>query len=135
MLVATPEGFKQRFPEFNLVNDFIVECVLESAIKTVGDCFLECDLVPAQLFLTAHNLFLEGEPARSQNAVLGKGSATAQAIELRDADVQVKYSDTQANLSSETTSMSILTKRYLSSPYGTQYLSLLRKNVGGVRVA
>jgi hypothetical protein len=115
---------KARFPEFNAVDVATLAAVLDEAIDYVGDDWLESDRVRAQLYLAAHILASEGEPARSAS---GKGIASTGVVRRkRVGPIDVEYvhagdgGDSGIPLS--------------STVYGQRFLVLLAQNVGGAYV-
>lgn len=121
-VAPTPTTFKARYPEFTPVSDALVGLVLNEAIAQVGETWLERDRARAQMLLTAHNLTLEGEPARTVSGSASAGTGSVKRV--RVGDVETEFASPGA---SSGVSMGI----YGSTTYGQQYLALLRMNFGG----
>jgi len=122
--------FKIRYPEFEVVNNELVELVLAESILAVGECWLEKDRAKAQMLLSAHTLAMEGEPARSNALQTGgvvNSPSAGQMIELQDRDVKVKLSDKQAQIA-ENSGLGEQGKRFMQTTYGGEYYQLLRRN-------
>lgn len=124
--------FKLRFPEFECVNNELVELVLADAISDVGDGWDDKDRARGQLLLAAHTLALEGEPARSRALDEGRtpnSPAAGQMIELQDRDVRVELSDKESNIAGSS-NLGDLGRSYMQTPYGKDYYQLLKRNTG-----
>jgi len=122
--------FKIRHPEFANVNNELVSLVLNEAVSTVGDGWLEKDRAKAQMLLAAHTLAMEGEPQRSNslsNGGVANSPALGQVIEMQDRDVKVKVSDKQQQVS-ENSSLGEIGKGFMQTSYGREYYLLLRRN-------
>lgn len=134
---ASVESFKARYPEFINVSDALIELLFEEN-ASISCTFPEADRERVCRLLTAHSLAMEGEPARSNAIASGKQgtpAGTGAIVEMQDGDVRVEFSDAQANALSAASSRSgSLTKFYLQTPYGRDYLALQKRNVGTVRV-
>ena len=123
----TATTFKTRFPEFGPVSDDLVELVILEAVDAVGDNWLERDRTLARLLLTAHNLSMEGEPARSKSLAKGGAVQNAQSgpvTSFKDGDVAVTFGGTGSGASG-TGSAEI---EFGKTSYGARYLVLMRKN-------
>lgn len=117
-------ALKARFPEFTAVSDTLIGLILAEAADQVGETWIERDRAPATLYLAAHMLAVEGEPARSKGAT---GGATSGPVKRRKVgDVETEF----AGMSGGTTGAT----GYQSSAYGVRYLDLLRKNFPAVAV-
>ena len=126
--------FKTRYPEFDSVDSGLVTLVLDEAISEVGENWLEKDRARAQMLLTAHILILEGEPERS---VTGKvGAKDGDVIQRSVGPVYEMYS-ARSNGSNDTPTKFVgkLTKEFLRTSYGVDFLKLMRRNIGSVLVA
>lgn len=127
-VVPTVSDFKARFPEFGIVDDNLIGLVLAESIGEIGDSWLEKDRASAQIYLTAHQLAMEGEPQRSSSAAGGgafTGPLTGQIVEMKDRDVSVRFSDNSTSDSGKVT----LSEKYQSTAYGQKYWLLLKRNV------
>lgn len=145
--MSTPAIFKARYPEFISVNDALVSLVLEESACDIGDCWLEKDRVRGQLLLAAHTLSCEGYPSRDSDGcgscddagALGLNSlssSTGNIIELKDRDASIRFSDSQSDINSTIGDGTLgeIQRGYLKTPYGQQFLRLLKRNVAGVAV-
>lgn len=121
----TLADFRIRFPEFAPVGDALVNVILAEAIPRVGDTWLERDRATAILYLTAHLLASEGEPARSAGGGVG-GSTSGAVKRMKVGDVEVEYAGLGSGSGSGTTS------EYASTVYGRRFLQLMRLNFPGV---
>jgi hypothetical protein len=116
----TATTFKARYPEFVPVADALVNLVLQEAFDQVGDTWLERDRARAQMLLAAHNLTMEGEPARTTS---GQGSAGTGTVKRRKVgDVEVEFATPASS------SDSSVGNGFASTTYGQQYLALMRLN-------
>ena len=114
---------KARFPEFTAVSDTLVTLVLDDeAIPRVGESWIQRDRKIATLYLAAHLLAAEGEPARSTG---GLSSSTGPVKRERAGDTEVEYAVSSG--ASEVTAGD-----YMSSTYGRRFLELLRLNFPAV---
>lgn len=123
----TAASFKQRFPGFASVSDAIVQSVLAEAIPQVGETWIERDRVPAILYLTAHMLIMEGQPAAS--------AADAMNTVTRGPVKRVKVGDVETEFtggSSGAGGGSGIAASLSSSEYGRRYLELMRRNFPAV---
>lgn len=117
-------ALKARFPEFVSVPDNLVGLILAEAIGQVGESWIERDRAPATLYLAAHMLAMEGEPARSKGAT---GGATSGPVKRRKVgDVETEFAGVSGGATGAT--------GYQASAYGVRYLDLLRKNFPAVAV-
>lgn len=120
------EEFKARFPEFAPVSATTIAMVLAEAVGQVGDSWIERDRKPAQLYLAAHLLAVEGEPARTTT---GAGMGTAGPVKRRKVgDVEVEFAGNGGGSSGGAAS------GYMLTSYGQRYLHLLRMNFPPVAV-
>lgn len=123
----TATSFKARFPGFSSVSDAIVSAVLSEAIPQVGETWIERDRVPAILYLTAHMLIMEGQPAAS--------AAEAIKTVTRGPVKRVKVGDVETEFTGGATGSgggSGITANLSASEYGRRYLELLRRNFPAV---
>lgn len=123
----TAADLKARFPEFVPVSDTLVSLILDEAVAQVGDTWMERDRKPATLYLAAHMLAMEGEPARSAG---GTGVGTSGPVKRRKVgDVETEF----AGVGSDG-SFGSGVSGYGLTPYGQRYLDLLRRNFPAVAV-
>lgn len=123
----TAADLKARFPEFASVADATLELILAEAIGQVGETWIERDRRPAQLYLAAHMLTMEGEPARTQT---GAGGAGTGAIASRSVgDVSVTFGPRGSGVIA-----SGATLGFSDTTYGQQFLRLLRLNFPPIAV-
>lgn len=121
----TAADLKARFPEFAPVSDALVNRILAEAIPMVGPSWVERDRRPAQMYLTAHLLAMEGEPGRTTT---GNGVAVSGPVKRRKVgDVETEFAGASASAGG---SRSI----YAQTLYGQRYLALLRLNFPPVAV-
>lgn len=121
----TPETFKARFPEFSSVSDTLVGLILDEAIAQVGPSWVERDRAPAQMYLAAHMLTLEGEPERSASGA--STALTGPVKRIREGDVETEFAGT-GNANGKDVS------GFSATPYGKAYARLLRANFGGPQI-
>jgi hypothetical protein len=134
--MPTVTTFKARYPEFGVVQNELVQLVLDEAIATVGDCWLEKDRAKAQMLLAAHTLVMEGEPQRSTQLANGgtvNSAAIGQILELQDRDVKVKFSDKSQDVA-QNSGLGDIARSYMLTPYGKEYYLILGRNVASVVV-
>lgn len=121
----TAEDLKVRFPEFAPVSDTLVALILAEAIPMVGPSWIERDRRPAQLYLAAHLLAMEGEPGRTTT---GNGVAVSGPVKRR------KVGDVETEFTGAASSAGGSTPIYAQTLYGQRYLNLLRLNFPPVAV-
>lgn len=119
----TASDLKIRYPAFAAVADDIVEHWLTDARLTVTDAWIEEDRARAEMALAAHNMARNGYGSAG-GAV---GDLAALGVEsFRSASMSVSFNgDTIARTSAG---------GYSSTKYGADFLSYLRRNVGGPRL-
>ena len=123
--------FKARFPEFFNVSNTLIGLVLSECVASVGSNFLDKDRAAAQMYLAAHKLSMEGEPARSNsvaNESVAANAASGPVVEFRDRDVSVKF----AGVQEQSKGKGALSNAYAQTQYGREYLLLVRRNVASV---
>lgn len=114
--LPTPATFKLRYPEFAGISDASVQLVLDEAIASVGETWLEKDRARAQMLLAAHTLSL----MPSINAVAG-GTINAGAVKRRKVgDVETEFVGSVGNSTTHA--------GFGASTYGQEYYRLLRLN-------
>jgi len=116
----TIEDLKARFPAFASVPGPTLTMILNEAIATVGEEWLERDRAPAQLYYAAHLLASEGATDGGQSAVSGPIKRD------RVGDVETEF----AGMSAEGAG----TMGFGSTAYGRAYLRLLRLNFPAIAV-
>lgn len=129
-VVPTAATFKARFPEFAAVSDALIEIVLAEAIDKVGPTWGERDRQPAQLYLTAHLLTLEGEPGRTTAGAGGAQASTGAIKRFTVGDVTTEFVGVSGGAGGGDTGASY----YLSTTYGARYWKLLKLNFAGMAV-
>lgn len=112
----TSAEFKSRFPEFADVSDTVVYAAILESESYVGTNWIERDYKIGRLFAAAHFIAMEGGVKR-------KG-APGPAKSVRVGDLSVTYGGSSTGDKSD----------FSQTSYGARYRTLLRKNVGGVRV-
>lgn len=118
-VAPTPAIFKARHPEFAGLTDPRIQAVLDEAIPHVGEDWLERDRQPAQMYLTAHMLVMEGA-LLATSAQVG-GVAGIGSVKVGDVAVTLKGTASGGASSSP----------YDQTSYGQRYLELLRRNFAG----
>ena len=106
--------------------------ILEEAIKRVGPTWVERDRTPAILYLSAHLLTLEGYGVLSPG---GNGSSPNTAGHLKRrkvGDVEVEYQNANEALGTGNGGMD--RNGYNLTPYGRQFLLIMRRNFPAVAV-
>lgn len=128
---ASAEQFKARFPEFSAVSDVLVSMVLEEAASNTS--WVEKDRIPAQLYLTAHLLALQGEPQRTAAGAGGAGQSglTGPMKRRKVGDVEVEYAGSGSGQSGGS-GMGVVDTALLSTPYGRQYIVIRNRNFSGI---
>lgn len=131
-VAPTTETFKARFPEFEPVADALVTLVIEEAVLQVDGTWLERDRAKAQMYLVAHLLASEGEPARSVGAGSGAGYDPSQGQVKKDkvGDVETEWFGPQSSTGGGEGQAS----SYGSSHYGREFERIQRANFGGAHV-
>ena len=128
----TVDTFKIRFPRFVNVDDELVEMLLEEAGNQVGETWVERDRTPAILYLTAHLLVMEGYGVLTPG---GNGSSPNTAGQLKRrkvGDVEVEYQNANEALGTGNGGMD--RSGYNLTPYGRQFLLIMRRNFPAVAV-
>lgn len=126
------EDLTARFPEFADVSEGVLEAILAEAVAQVGDTWLERDRRPAQLYLAAHMLAMEGEPQRSAGIAEGSTEWLNGPVK-RDkvGDVETEFAGFASGAGSGAAGMA---SDYSLTRYGQMYLSLMRRNFPAVAV-
>lgn len=119
----TATDLKVRFPEFAPVSDALVSLILGEAMDMVGPTWMERDRKPATLYLAAHMLAMEGEPARSAGAT--GGGATGPVKRRKVGDVETEFAGFGGPVDGSKSN-------YGLTAYGQRYLDLLRRNFPAV---
>ena len=114
--------FTTRFPAFASVAAPTLEAVLAEAIAQVGDSWIEGDRRAAQLYLTAHLLVMEGQPAASAGAAL-QVLTQGQVKRFKVGDVETEFAGAAGSGGSGG-----YVSAYDSTEYGRRYLVLLRRS-------
>lgn len=122
----TATDLKARFPEFASVADPTLDLILAEAIGQVGETWIERDRRPAQLYLAAHMLAMEGEPARSSGAT--GGGVTGPMKSRTVGDVRTEFAGFSGAGGATTDA------GYETTAYGKQFLRLLRLNFPPIAV-
>lgn len=124
-VAPTASDLKARFPEFGSVSNDLINLILAEALPKVGETWIEADRRPAILYLAAHLLSMEGEPARSSSGV--GISATGPLKRRKVGDVEVEYAGGGEGGGSSDAS------GYMLSHYGRRYRELMRANFPAIR--
>lgn len=128
-VAPTAASFKARFPGFTSVSDATVDAVLAEAILQVGESWLERDRVPAVLYLTAHMLIMEGQPAASASEAM-KNVTRGAVKRVKVGDVETEF----AGGSGSSSGGSGIVASLSATEYGRRYLELLRRNFPAIAV-
>lgn len=119
----TASDLKIRYPAFAAVDDAVVEYWLTDARLTVTDAWIEDDRARAEMALAAHNMALNGYGSAG-GAV---GDLAAMGVEsFRSASMSVSFNSDAISRTSA--------GGYASTRYGKEFLTYLRRNVGGPRL-
>lgn len=118
----TAADLKVRFPEFAPVSSALIQMILDDeAIPAVGETWLERDRRTAQLYLAAHLLASEGEPARTTSG--GSSSGSNGPIKMMQAgEHKIEYAVSNESIAAS------FNGGYDTTVYGNRYLELLRLN-------
>lgn len=131
-VAPTVELFKTRFPEFDPVDDDLVDLVLAEAVGVVDATWVERDRASAQMYLTAHLLTVQGQPARSIAGSSGSGSninLTGPVKRRKVGDVETEYAGASSiNGGSNGGTFEGIDQAYGATPYGRQYLVIRNRN-------
>ena len=114
---------KLRFPAFAAVDDVTIEYWLTDARLIVVDTWAENDRAPAEMTLAAHNLALSG--AGSTGGAVSSLAAMG-VTDFKSASMSVSFDAETVRRSGN--------GGYSSTRYGVQFLTYLRRNVGGPRL-
>lgn len=139
-VTPTATDFRTRYPEFTAVGNATITAMIAEAEVDVNATWIENDRRPAVMALTAHWLFLEGEPARTTAAASGGGggtTATQTVRSIRVGDVETTFSDsssTGGGSTSTSTRIAFTGTNYPATPYGQRYLMLLRRSFPAVAI-
>lgn len=127
----TAAEFKARFPEFTVVSDTLIGLVIAESEPQVGEDWIERDRKPALLFLVAHKLSMQGEPARS---AAGGGSAVIPGVIKRRkvGDVETEYQNANERLGTGSGVNTVGLSGYELTYYGREFRTFLRKNFTAV---
>lgn len=133
-MIPTPTSadFKARYPEFIGVADSVVTMVIDEVKGMVDEGWELSDQKPGILALAAHQLTLEGYPARSGGAGGGSGGTfdptNRPVLSRKVGDVAVTYGRTD-NARGDGGGAGY---DYSSTIYGRAFLRLLRLNAPAV---
>jgi hypothetical protein len=115
--------FLMRYPAFASVGVSQIAYWLKDAETTVTDSWIEADISPARMALAAHNLALSG--AGSAGGAVGALAAMG-VTSFKSASMSVNFAEGAVIRSGS--------GGYSSTKYGVQFLTYLRRNVGGPRL-
>lgn len=134
--MPTPADLKTRYPEFDGVPDARVQAFIEEAGPGAGESWFEADRTPGILALAAHGMAMEGEPGRSADpGAPVDPMLMGIPVERRTVgDVTTVWQGGSAT-NRGGSAQSEDGRSFAKTPYGRRYLELLRRNVGGPRVA
>lgn len=120
----TPADLKMRYPAFANVDDMTVQFWLTDAERFVDESWMELDYAPALEAVAAHNMLRVNVAGLTVSKIAG---LAAKGI------TQFKSGSFSAQLSDEVVAK-IVAGGWESTPYGDDYLVLLRRNKSGMGV-
>lgn len=116
-------AFRIRFPAFSAVSAETILYWITDAETIVTDSWAAADIEPAKLTLAAHNLALSG--AGSTGGAVSSLAAMG-VTDFKSASMSVSFDAETVRRSGN--------GGYSSTRYGVQFLTYLRRNVGGPRL-
>ncbi|MGO4672980.1 DUF4054 domain-containing protein [Bosea sp. 2YAB26] len=119
----TLEQFRTKFPTFSGVADSTINAAIEEALSSVDSSWIEADYQPAILYLAAHILTVDGALIAASDlggagGIVGAGLVS----DMKVGDVSVKMAGAASGGGSGSSS------GYATTPYGSRYRDLLRRN-------
>lgn len=126
--VPSASDLKARYPEFNGVGDALVTMVIAEVAPMVDDDWEAGDQKPAIMALAAHNLSLEGYPARAAGGSFNPTTTVQQMTSRKVGDVSVTFEQT----SSSPGSGSGLASTLGLTVYGRTFARLMKLNVPAI---
>jgi hypothetical protein len=114
-VAITPAEFKERFPEFDSVDDLRVQTFIDKALLNIGESEWGAYFVEGQLYLTAHFLALD-ERSRNSGGTPEAGPVIARKI----GDVSVTFA------SPASASGGSVENPYGQTSYGQEYWRLVK---------
>jgi len=121
--LPTLDQFRTKFPTFADVGNGTIQDAIEEASASVDTSWIEADYQPAILYLAAHLMTVNGALWSSLGAGVGGivGAGLVSEAKLGDAQVKLGSAGSSAGGGSSGSDLA-------STPYGLQYLRLLRRN-------
>lgn len=120
----TPADLKRRYPAFANVSDDDAQFWLTDAERFVDESWMESDYAPALEAVAAHNMLRVNVAGLTVSKIAG---LAAKGI------TQFKSGSFSAQLSDQAVAR-IVAGGWASTPYGDDYLALLRRNKTGIGV-
>lgn len=123
----TPERFKTFKPQFDGVDDEVVQTYIDMASRFVDQSWAETDYEAAWIAVTCHLMTLDGQGDDEASKSFATGAAEFQTI--KSADLTLTRYQRQSE------SMGSFTKWLSQTNCGRFYSILLQMNRGGPRIA
>lgn len=111
----TIADLKARYPAFDAVDDAIIQYWLDDSARYVDTRWSEADYPVGRILVAAHHMAAMG---MGDDAALPKG-----VTDFRSGTFSASQTGEAANSSG-----------FAATRYGEEYLSLLRRNIGGMRI-
>jgi hypothetical protein len=109
IIVITPAEFKARFPEFSGVDNALIQAIIDESVEFLFGYRRSASFVKLQLFLTAHNLFIQQEASK------GDGSSSNPITSKTVGNVSASYAATATSAGGDMASY------WNSTSYGQQF--------------
>lgn len=127
----TAAEIKARFPEFTSVSDVLIGLVIDECEPQCGEDWLDRDRKPALMFLVAHKLAIQGQPAQSLTPG-GTGVSLGVIKRRKVGDVETEYQNANERLGTGAGVNTVSASGYELTPYGREFRTYLRKNFTAV---
>lgn len=124
-VAPTVADIKTHFPQFAAVSDAVIQYDIDLTTSVVDESWFETDYTRARELLTAHYLTLDGQGTSTDAEMAGQGLSGVTRLKSASLDVSFSASAADTNSGSE----------YDTTSFGRRFLTLLRKNKGGPRIA
>lgn len=121
--LPTLQQFRTKFPTFADVGNDTIEDAIEEASASVDTSWIEADYQPAILYLAAHILTVNGALFGALGGGVGGIVGAGLVSEVKLGDAQVKLGSSSGGSGGGSSGSDLA-----STPYGLQYLRLLRRN-------
>lgn len=123
--LPTAAELKARLPVFASVDDALITLAIAEASRFVDTSWLEVDYAPAIMYLTAHNLVMEG--VLNPEGQAPSGVSSGQVTSERLGDAAVTYGNVAEGLTGSEAD-------YARTPYGVRFARMRRGNHAGAYV-